>query len=81
MEFVLTERFCQDPVEEYFGKQLQSGRRCDNPSLQAFGYNNNAIRIQKQISVGTGNTRGRYKDQKKSSWVNVTDAPLKKKTT
>ena len=33
MEFVLTERFCQDPLEEYFGKQRQLGRRSDNPDI------------------------------------------------
>ena len=26
-EFVLTVRFCQDPVEEYFGNQGKLGRR------------------------------------------------------
>ena len=30
-DFVLTERFCQDPVEEYFGNQRKLGRRSDNP--------------------------------------------------
>jgi len=29
-EFVLTERFSQDPVEEYFGGQRKLGRRSDN---------------------------------------------------
>ena len=46
MEFVLTERFCQDPVEEYFGKQRQLGRRSDNPDIRQFGYNSNTIRIE-----------------------------------
>ena len=31
MEYLLTERFCQDPAEELFGKQRQLGRRSDNP--------------------------------------------------
>ena len=43
MEFVLTERFCQDLVEEYFGNQRKLGRRTDNPDICAFGYNNNSI--------------------------------------
>ena len=33
MDFVLTERFCQDPAEEYFGKQRKLGRRNDNPDI------------------------------------------------
>ena len=58
MEFVLTERFCHDSLEEYFGHQRKLGRRNDNPDIQAFGYNNNAIRIQRQVSCLSGNTRG-----------------------
>ena len=38
-EFVLTERFCQDDVEEYFGYQRAQGRRSDNPTAAEFGYN------------------------------------------
>ena len=37
MEFVLTERFCQDPVEEYFGNHRKLGRRSDNPDICTFG--------------------------------------------
>ena len=43
--YVLTERFCQDLLEEYFGKQRQMGRRADNPDMHQFGYNNNARAI------------------------------------
>ena len=50
MEFVLTERFCQDPAEEYFGNQRKLGRRSDNPDISSFGYNNNTIRIQRAVS-------------------------------
>lgn len=82
MEFVLTERFCQDPVEEYFGNQRKLGRRSDNPDIHQFGYNANTIRIQRSVSCQSGNTRGR-KDKRKA-WEQVTDAKLpcrkKKKT-
>lgn len=74
MEFVLTERFCQDPVEEYFGKQRQLGRRSDNPDIRQFGYNSNTIRIERSISCQSGNTKGR-KDRKKA-WEQVTDEKL-----
>ncbi|KXJ22182.1 hypothetical protein AC249_AIPGENE4182 [Exaiptasia diaphana] len=74
MENVLTERFFQDPVEEFFGKQRQLGLRSDNPDVKAFGYNSNTIRIERSISCQSGNTRGR-KDKKKA-WVQVTDEKL-----
>ena len=47
VSYVLTERFCQDPLENYFGHQRQIGSRKDNPSVRDFGYNDNTIRNQK----------------------------------
>ena len=56
--YVLTERFCQDPLENYFGKQRAMGQRRDNPSLRDFGYNDNSIRNQKSfLPVVGGNCR------------------------
>ena len=46
VKYVLTERFCQDPLENWFGRQRSLGLRKDNPSMVDFGYNNNAIRNQ-----------------------------------
>lgn len=77
MEYVLTERFCQDTLEEYFGNQRKLGRRSDNPDVWLFGYNDNAIRTQRSISCQSGNTRGK-KDRNKP-WVNVSNDPLPKK--
>ena len=45
VEYVLTERFCQDPLEEYFGNQGKLGRRNDDPDMKMFGYNNNTISV------------------------------------
>lgn len=73
-EFVLTERFCQDPLEEYFGNQRKLRRRSDNPDIHAFGYNANTLRIQRTVSCQSGNTRGR-KD-KRRAWEQITDEPL-----
>ena len=45
--YILTERFSQDPRENYFGHQHSMGSRRDNPTLKDFGYNDNTIRNQK----------------------------------
>ena len=58
------ECFCQDHVEEYLGNQRPLCRRCDNPDLKTFGYNDNTICIQRSISCQGGNTWGRYDKQK-----------------
>ena len=47
MSYVLTERFCQDPFENYFGRQPSMDARKDNPSVSDFDYNGNSIRNQK----------------------------------
>ena len=75
-EFVLTERFCQDVVEEYFGQQCALGRRNDNPKLRQFGYNDNAIRTIRDVTVVMGNTRGAQKQKRKPSWYVVDNKKL-----
>ena len=55
-KYVLTERFCQDPLENYFGRQRSMGARKDNPTLRDVGYNNNTIRNQKVFRpISSGN--------------------------
>ena len=78
-EFVLSERFCQDLVEEYFGVQRKLGQRSDNPDVRTFGYNDNVVRIQRVIdSSGTGNCCGRLRS-KRGEWVDVIDDKLPKR--
>ncbi len=79
MEFVLTEKFNQDVVEENFGRQRSFGRRNDNPSLYQFGYNANTIRMQRSIAPVTGNTKGKQKQKRRVSWYTVDEQPLKKR--
>ena len=76
MKYMLSERFCQDPLEQYFGNQWKMDRRNDSPDLHEYGYNDNTIRIQCNISITTGNTKGKY--DSKRSWKNVSDDPVAK---
>ena len=59
-KFILTERFYQDPVEEYFVIQRQLGRRYDNPDVAKFCYNDNTVRIQTDVSFTSANIKGKY---------------------
>ena len=77
-DFVLSERFCQDVVEEYFGRQRSLGRKIDNPTLHQFGYNDNTIPIQRTTATVMGNTRGAQTRKRKESWFVVDNAPLKR---
>ena len=44
--YILSECFCQDPLENWFGGQRSLGSRKNNPSMVDSGYKNNAIRNQ-----------------------------------
>ena len=76
---MLSERFCQDPLEEYFGHQRERGRFSDNPTLQAFGYNDLTIAAQcSSAPIIRGNVSGHH-DGKKSKWYAVCEKPLLKR--
>ena len=78
VEYILTERFCQDVIQEYFGSQQKIRRSNDNPDIQMFGYRDSTIQIQQSVKILVcGNTRGK-KDERKA-WVNARNDALPKK--
>ena len=48
---ILSERFSQDPLKNYFGQQRARGRRSDNPTVQRSLTNASALRIQKSVAL------------------------------
>ena len=58
VKYVLTERFCQDTLENYFGQQRAVGAWKDNPSVHDFRFNNNSIRNEKIFWPIAGNVCG-----------------------
>ena len=56
--YILSERLCQDDLENYFGKQRAIGRRSDNPTVHDFGYNGNTVKNQFSIRAIGGNVQG-----------------------
>ena len=66
MPYMLTERFNQDLVKEYFGRHRNLGRRNDNPNVYQFGYQANTIRLQRSVyQIKGGNTSGRHLNKNK----------------
>ena len=53
VKYVLTELFCQDPLENWFGRQISLGSRKDNPSMADFPYNNAVTNQFKTIANST----------------------------
>ena len=56
--YILSERFCQDDLENYFGKQQAIGRRSDNPTVHYFIYTDNTVTNQFLIRPIGGNVQG-----------------------
>ena len=56
----LSNRLCQDPLENFFGAQRQRGATCDNPSVSEFLTNTQALRVVNSFCSGPvrGNCRG-----------------------
>ena len=45
--YILSEVFCQDPIERYFSKQRHRGGGNENPTVDQF-HSNSAILVQRQ---------------------------------
>ena len=74
MKYDLSENFCQDDIENYFGKQRAIGRRKDNPNVKDAGYNDNMIKSQFSVQpVGINVHPG------ESKWNVIDDTPSPKK--
>lgn len=60
-EYVLSERFTQDVLKDYFEHQRSQGQLADNPSASEFGDNDLTIAAQRDIApVVRGSVGGRY---------------------
>ena len=51
VKFLLSERFCQDPVEAFFGHQRSKGGRNDNPTVKQFCDNTVSLRVQRSVAL------------------------------
>lgn len=79
VEYILTERFNQDPLEEHFGKQRSRGGGVDNPTILQYMYNERKIIVSKSDMIIKGNTRGRKRDANVIDTSDKTDLPKRKK--
>lgn len=79
VSFVLSNKFCQDPLEEHFGRHRAMGRTNDNPNLHQLGYQENCLRLQRDLSImfkPKGNVRGAKRESVPCAF---STSPLKKK--
>ena len=74
LDYVLSERFCQDDLENYFGCQRAIQRRQDNPNARNTLVNDNLIKSQYDIKPIQGNVR----PSENIDFDIFSDMPLKK---
>ena len=77
VQFLLSEKFCQDPLEAFFGKQRYKGGRNDNPSVKEFV--NNTVSLRVQGSAALEPLRGNCSRKRKSEPLHLDDNPLPKR--
>ncbi|KAK6168333.1 hypothetical protein SNE40_020890 [Patella caerulea] len=78
VNFVLTNKFCQDPVEEHFGRHRALGRQSDNPTVYEFGYQEYKLRLQRSLALQI-KPNGNVTRSSKLCEIEIDDTPLKKK--
>ena len=70
----LSERISQDPSEKFFGCQCQRGGRHENPNVQEFVKNTQALRVID--SYCTGMVKGNCRGNRSSSSTDKENTPL-----
>ena len=80
---VLSNRICQDPIENFFGQVRQKGRVNENPSVSKFLKTTQALRV---VSTGCAtvrsNCRGSHERKTKpQDDPQIENTPLKKRKT
>jgi hypothetical protein len=75
----MSNRLCQDPLENFFGQQRQRGRVNENPCVAEFLKNTQALRvINSTCSTIRGNCRGANAN-KNSHGIEAENTPLAKR--
>ena len=80
VQYILLEKFCQDPVESFFGKQRAQGGRNENPNAKQFMDNTVSLRVQGSMALDP-NCRKRNLMDHNTCIVDETPLPKQKRVT
>ncbi|XP_022107675.1 uncharacterized protein LOC110988468 [Acanthaster planci] len=69
VQYLLSEKFCQDPLEEYFSKQRGAGGSNENPSVEQFGHNMLALHVAQGCVKASRRGNCRLRDREDSSSI------------
>ena len=78
-KYVLTNKISQDSLEDHFGRHRSLARRSTNPTLQALGFQETKLRLQRSIATSItpkANTKG---SKRPTERITISHSPLKKR--
>ena len=77
VEYLLSDRFNQDPLEMYFSKQRSAGGTSDNPTAEQFGHNMMAFHVSRSCTKASkrGNCQKNTEGDKECLLVDNTPLP------
>ena len=79
IKFILSEKFCQDPLEVFFGKQRAQGGRNDNPTCYQFLKNTVTLRIQATVATDPARGNCRKRPLKQDQEIDETPLPRRQR--
>lgn len=77
MPFVLTNKFCQDCLENHFGRHRAVGRRSENPSVYNYMIDDNKMRVLRDVQNSIV-PKGNVTTDKSKITVQIDETPLPK---
>ena len=78
-QYLLSERFTQDPLENYFSRQRAQGSRCDNPTASACLTAAQSIQVQRSTALQPVRGNCSRKRRLFSGKEVIDDTPLRKR--
>lgn len=72
----MSNKICQDPLENFFGQQCQRGRVNENPNVPEFVKNTQALRV---ANLSCSTVRGNCRGATKKAPTDVENTPLEKR--
>lgn len=80
VKFFLSEKTSQDPLEKFFGNQRQRGGVNENPTMQEFCKNTQALRVINNVCGEVrGNCCGRKRSRENDDPLQEENIPLRKR--
>ena len=79
VDFLLSEKLNQDPLEEYFSKQRGAGGASDNPTVDQFGHNMMSLYVASDCIKASRKGNCRLDDrERKEAVIDSTPLPRRK---